>query len=166
MIKCRLLSAALVGTMFYVAVSMICGRDGMWAQNQMLEQKREIGLHCEEIKKTNNELELEKVALLNDMDVVAAYARKMGYVSEGEKLVKISGLAARETRIFDPGSVMRHKEVTYMPEVFCKSIGIFVFLLVYLILVLWDWNRGEVILPRKERNDFIGSSNVYEMPQM
>lgn len=168
MVKCRLLSAALVGTLFYVAVSMICGRDGMWAQNQLQEQKINLGLHCEEIKKTNSELELEKIALQNDMDVVAAYARKLGYVKDGEKLVKISGLAARETRIFDPGSVMRHTDVDYMPEMFCKSIGIFVFLLVYLVLVLWGANNGDIRVPSRKNEDdeWINSSNVYEMPQI
>ena len=49
--------------MFYVAMAVIGGRDGIWAMNQLLEQKRVMSAHTAEIEKTFDELTLEKLAL-------------------------------------------------------------------------------------------------------
>ena len=148
--RCRFLVAACVGTFFYVLVALLGGRDGLWAMNQLQEQKRSVSMHTAAIEKTFEELNLEKVALQSDNDVIAAYARKLGFVSPGEKLVKVSGLASRETQIVDPGTVLRHTSVRYIPEWFCKAVGLVIFSLLYIILLLYDITRGAVSLPRKK----------------
>ncbi len=144
MIKFRLLAAVLSGTFFYVLTSISCGRNSIWAERQLEEQKRLLSSHTVEIEKINEELSLEKVALEKDMDVVAAYARKLSYLRNGEKLVIISGLASAESRIYDPGTVLFHNEVKYFPEWFCKCVGLVVFTAVYFILLMFDAGRGLV----------------------
>lgn len=144
MTRFRFLVAAWVGTLFYVLISYFGGRDGIWAQNQLLEQKRLLSTNAASIKKTNEELLLEKVSLQKDPDVIAAYARKLGYVQEGEKLVKISGLAVHETQIFDAGSVMKHVESKYIPEAYCKVVAIAMFTLSYMLLLLFDFTSGVI----------------------
>lgn len=161
--RCRLLVAACLGTMFYVAMAVIGGRDGIWAMNQLLEQKRVMSAHTAEIEKTFDELTLEKLALQKDADVIAAYARKLGYVSEGEKLVKITGLAARETHVFDPGTVVRHSPVTYIPEWLCKVSGFSIMFLIYAIMVVCDIQRGYINLPRfAKKSASMGGTVVYD----
>ena len=150
MIKFRLLAAVLSGTLVYVATSIACGRNSIWAERQLEEQKRLLSSHTVEIEKIHEELALEKVALEKDMDVVAAYARKLSYLKDGEKLVIISGLAASENRIYDPGTVQFHEEVKYFPEWFCKSVGLTVFTAVYFILLMFDAGRG-LIHYRKQK---------------
>ncbi len=132
----RLLFAFFVGTFFYTVLSFIGGSDGVWAHRQLQEQKQILSANASSIEKTNNELSLEKLALQKDLDVIAAYAKKLGYVSESEKLVKISGLASRETHVFDPGTAVRHVEVKSIPEWVCKSCSLTIILLVYLVLLL------------------------------
>lgn len=150
----RFLTAACAGTLFYVLISLAVGKDGLWATNQLKEQKRLVSAHTTEIQKTTDELTLESLALQNDKDVIAAYARKLGYVGEGEKLVKISGLAAKETQIFDPGTVIKYPPVKYVPEWVCKSIGLIIFGLMYIILLLSDYNKGLLVLQqRSQRSD-------------
>ncbi len=165
--RCRLLYAAFFGVIFYVLVSMLCGSDGIWARNQMLDQKRQLSAHTAEIEKINEDLTMEKIALLNDMDVVAGYARKLGYIYEGEKLVKITGLPEREARIYDAGLVLKHKKVQSMPEWFCKSVGLVIGVLVYIILFLIDYNRGLVDFS-SNRNipEASGGVSVYDMPKV
>ena len=164
--RCRFLVASCVGTFFYVLVAFFGGRDGMWAMNQLLEQKRDVSIHAAEIEKTYDELCLEKVALQKDMDVVAAYARKLGFVAEGEKLVKVSGLPSRETQIVDPGTILRHTEVRFIPEWFCKAVGLVIFSLVYLILLLVDITRGNIRLPRKKAHfSMVKGTPVYDFVQ-
>ena len=149
MIKFRLLAAVISGTLFYVITSISCGRNSVWAERQLEEQKRLLSAHTVEIEKINEELSLEKVALEKDMDVVAAYARKLSYLKDGEKLVIISGLASSENRIYDPGTVLLHSEVKYFPEWFCKSVGLVVFVAVYFILLMLDAGSG--LLRYRER---------------
>ena len=133
----------------------------------MQEQKQTLSAHTAKIEKTNGELSLEKIALEKDLDVIASYAKKLGYVSEGEKLVKLSGLAAREVHIFDPGTVERHHEVSYIPEWICKFISFLVVVLVYLVLFLLDVQNGNVRLPsRRKRIKSVGGIQVYDIQQI
>ena len=164
MTRCRFLVASCVGTFFYVLIAVFCGRDGLWAYSQLMDEKRSLSTHTASIEKTYEELLLEKAALQSDMDVIASYARKLGFVSEGEKLVKITGLPLREKQILDPGMVVFHNEVKYIPEWFCKVLGLIIFALVYLVLLLSDFNRGLIELPnRKAHVNVIRGVPVYDM---
>ena len=142
MTRCRFLIAACVGTFFYVLLSFIGGRDGLWATEQMQEQKRILSANASSIQKTYDDLYLEKIALQKDMDVVAAFARRLGYIREGEKLIKISGLAPNETQIYDAGTVVKHTEGEFIPEWICKSVGVGIFAVVYAFLLFLDFTRG------------------------
>lgn len=154
MTKCRILVAAVVGTLFYVFISILCGRNSLWAESQLNEQKRVLSMNAAAIEQTKEELQLEKVALEKDMDVIAAYARKLSYVREGEKIVKISGLAVQENQIYDPGSVMFHKDVKFFPEWFCKIVGLIFFALAYCILFIFDTGRRFVKSENRPRKRF------------
>ena len=155
MIKCRVLVAAVVGTLFYVFISILCGRNSLWAESQLNEQKRRLSLHAANIEQIKEELMLEKVALEKDMDVIAAYARKLSYIREGEKIVKISGLAVHENQIYDPGSVLFHEDVKYFPEWFCKTVGLVFFLLAYCIMFLFHAGKGFLQRSNRQRQAFV-----------
>lgn len=162
--KLRLLTAIFAGTFVYVLVSMIVGRDGMWAFNQLSEQKMILSAHTADIEKTHEELTLEKIALQKDPDVIAAYARKLGYISEGEKLVKVKGIPAYETQIFDPGTVIQPEPVRYVSESVCKCTALVIFFLVYIVLFLYDYNRGLVdFTVRKKKFTVIKGNSLYDL---
>lgn len=160
----RLLAAVFAGTLFYVVFSIVAGRDGIWARNQLNEQKRILSTHTAEIEKTNRELLLEKTALQKDEDVIRSYARKLGYVNDGEKLVKIIGLPALNTRVYDVGTMLKHEEVSYIGEDVCKILGVIIFALVYLVLLLADFSRGVIVFPSvKRRSRFSEGTVVYDL---
>ncbi len=163
MTRFRLLAAVCAGTLFYVLLAIFCGRDGLWAYNQLLEQKRVMSTHAASIEKIHEELMLEKVALQKDPDVIAAYARRLGYVGEGEKLVKISGLAAKEAQVWNPGVVMKHSEVRYVPEYFCKAMGLIIGLMAYIVLFLHDVTHGYIRFPRKKTYREAKGLTVYDI---
>lgn len=165
--RCRFIISVLVGTFVYVLVSLMAGRDGIWATRQMEEQRRILSTRSAAIEKTNEQLKMEKSALLYDMDVIAAYARKLGFVKDGEKLVKVSGLAQRETRIFDPGIVQKSEAVSYLPEWFCKSSGLVIFILMYIILFLYDFNHGYINFhPNKKYYNMVKGTPIYEIHEI
>ena len=54
--KAKYLLAVLAGVIVYVLLCSTCGRNGIWAANQLLEQKRSISANTQAIENINEEL--------------------------------------------------------------------------------------------------------------
>ena len=160
----RILVAALAGTAIYVLVSFTCGRDGIWADGQLREQKRILSARADEIQKINDSLSLEYTALEKDPDVIAGFARKMGYVRDGEKIVKINGLIALDEYHFETGTPIKSIEPYSLPEWFCKVSGILMFFVAYLYLLLKDFRTKNAAV--KKTKVKIKGIPVYDLPQV
>ena len=100
-----------IATLIYVLLSMTLGPNGFKCIDQMEEQKRILSKQTSDIQNINSELQLELTALTNDKAVIAAYARKLDYVSDDEKLVKITGLKPAQTTLYDTGTLVKHETV-------------------------------------------------------
>lgn len=154
-----MLSAVFIGTFVYVLLSIFAGRDGIIVYNQLQKQKRAISRQTSLIQKIHDELSLERTALEKDTDVIAAYARKLDYVSEGEKLVKITGLRPYEATLYDTGTVMRRTPIAFMSERTCKACGIAFFALTLVLLALTG-ESGEAMARKKKKQSFAGKSGL------
>lgn len=148
MTRIKTLSAVFTGTLVYVLLSIFAGRDGIIVYNQLQKQKRAISRQTALIQKIHDELSLERTALEKDKDVIAAYARKLDYVSEGEKLVKITGLRPHEATLYDTGTVLRRTPIAFMSERTCKACGIAFFALTFVLLTLAG-DGGEAMARKK-----------------
>ncbi|GMO54898.1 MAG: hypothetical protein Pg6C_20760 [Treponemataceae bacterium] len=137
MSKIRALTAVFLGTLAYVLISFCGGQDGLWAERQLQAQRREISLRTTEITRINTELQLEYQALKNDPEVVASMARKLGYVADGEKLIKINGLPVAAQKVYNTGTALKREETRYIPEWICKLAGFVVCALVLCVFVLF-----------------------------
>ena len=122
--RAKYLLVLFVTTFVYVALSLTVGQNSMRCYRQMEDQKRIVSKQKADIQNLNTELILELTALKNDRAVIAAYARKLDYVAEGEKLVKITGLKPANNTVYETGSVIRHVEPQYVSEKLCKAAGI------------------------------------------
>lgn len=163
-LKC--LAAALAGILVYTGVSIFAGQNGIKSFNQLDAQKMEISKQVASIEKINGELKLEKAALQYDPDVIAAYARKLGYVKEGEKLVKINGLKPFENTLYDTGTVLKDKEITYLPDSICKILGIIVFLMTMLLFIILDVMNGNFSFSKKKSTVVVQGIPVYDPKQI
>ena len=132
------LAALFAGTAIYVLASLVCGRDGILANRQLREQKRILSSRAEEIQKITNGLELEQIALRSDDDVIAAFARKLGFVHAGEKIVKISGKDSVNRFVFETGTPIESEVPKSIPEWACKVAGILMAAVVFLFLFVCD----------------------------
>lgn len=159
----RGLVAALAGTAVYVFVSFTCGTDGIWAGGQLREQKRILSARADEIQKINDSLTLEYTALEKDPDVIAGFARKMGYVRDGEKVVKINGLISIDEYHFETGTPIKSIEPYSLPEWFCKVAGLLMFFVTYLYLMVKDFRPKSAVKKNKVR---IKGIPVYDLPQV
>ena len=137
--KMRFLLAACAGTLVYVIVSLLGGKDGVFANRQLEAQKALIMAHTAEVQKINDELTMENEILFRDSAAIIAQARQLDLILEGEKLVKINGLKGDGQPVYNTGSVMVRQDIFYLPEWVCKLFGVLVFVLVLLILVLKDF---------------------------
>lgn len=169
MTRLKWLISILAGTFVYIVLSAAYGPNGFFAYRQLQEQKNQISVHTAEIQRINDELFLEYTALQNDKDVIMAYARKLDYISPGEKLVKINGLPPTENKIYDTGIVVRHSQLVWIPEAVCKGAGFCVFLAVsfFFILIAFVSSSGTANQVHKVK-DFKESKEipVYDVPQI
>ncbi len=162
MIHIKFLSAAFIGTLVYVSVSVVFGRNGAVVYDHLKTQKKEIAAATEAIQKINAELELEYAALLKDKDVIAAYARRLDYVGAGEKLVKITGMQQFQKTLYDTGTPLKRTDAYYIPEKICKITGALFFACSFLLMLLIDiaqrYPAGSAELRRREA--------AYDMPKI
>ena len=163
--RAKYLTVVFVGTLVYVIMSLGFGQNSLKCYSQMEEQKRIVSKQKAEIQSINTELSLELTALKNDKAVIAAYARKMDYVSDGEQLVKITGLKPYQNALYDTGSVIRHVEPEYVSEKLCKMCGICAAMFVLLIMLIYEKKKGQISFTHK-KNDFVAGIPVYEVPQV
>lgn len=124
-----------------------------------------VSKQTSELENLSHELELEKKALKNDKAVIAAYARKLGYAKEDEKIIKINGLKPYQAELYDTGSVVRHEEPEYISETFCKIVAICVGMIICILTFIYDLIKGNISF-RKEENTYIAGVPVYDLPQV
>jgi len=161
----KVLSAVFIGTLVYVLVAFIAGDNGILSYNKLNEQKMQIARQTEAIQNINNELSLEYTALLKDRDVIAAYARRLDYVGNGEKLVKIKGLKSTDKALYDTGTILLHKDYECLPEKFCKAAGVLFFALAMILMVLIDLSNGTITVSRKKKTAVQGIP-IYDLQQV
>lgn len=163
--RAKYLAAIFFGTFVYVLLSMTFGQNSLYCYNKMEEQKRIISRQTADIQNINSELSLELAALQNDRAVIASYAHKLDYVSEGEKLVKITGLRPAQTTLYDTGTVLRHEDPEFISEKICKIVGLSFALLFIIVFFLYDVSRGNIVLG-KNKKPIVTGIPVYDIPQI
>ncbi len=163
--RSKYLLAILSATFVYVLLSLTVGQNSFSCYKNLEEQKQKISIRTSEIQNINSELSLEYSALLNDRDVIAAYARKLDYLGEGEKLVKINGLKVYQNALYDTGKVLRHYDTVFLSEKYCKIIGILFGVMTFLIMFLYDINKGNISFKKKETVKVAGIP-IYDLKQI
>lgn len=122
-----------IGTLVYILVSLFCGRNGLWAESQLAVQKINLCTNIANIQKINDELTLEYTALTQDSEVISAHARRLGFIKDGEHLVKISGIPPKTQKAYTVGKFYKIDEIQFVPEHICKILGVCVSLLTMFI---------------------------------
>ncbi len=128
MSRFQLLFSACCAVFVYVCISILGGQEGIWAYSQLQEHKIMLSQHVTSLQIVNEQLTIDSNALRSDKDVLKAYAKKMGFVSEGEKLLKISGFADTPAFAYNAGTKILRPSIVFVPDWLAKSIGFFVFI--------------------------------------
>lgn len=163
--RAKYLFVLIIATVVYVTLSLTVGQNSINCYRQMEDQKRIVSMQKAEIQNINNELNLELTALKKDRAVIAAYARKLDYVADGEKLVKITGLKPLSSTIYETGTVVRHVEPDFVSEYLCKIAGVCAGLLCFLIFIYNDIKNGDFEFGKKKRT-YIKGVPIYDIQQI
>ncbi|MCR4734739.1 MAG: septum formation initiator family protein [Treponema sp.] len=154
------------GTFIYILMSLFFGVNSLHNFRFMEEQKVELSKQKAYIQNINSELELELTALRDDKAVIAAYARKLGYVASDEKIIKITGLKPSQTVLYDTGKVLRHQEPVYVSEKICKIVSLVFSLMVFALLLFYDIVKGNFAIGVKKHTPAVTGIPVYDLPQI
>lgn len=165
MIRSRLLIASFIGVFVYSVISFFAGMNGVFRYNHLKEEKKKVSLQLSYIQNINEELNMELTALKKDKEVIASFAKKLDYVCDDELLVKINGLKPYQSTIYETGSVLKRTSSPYLAESFCKICGVTFFGIVYILLLLVDIKKGNIVI-KKSRPSIIQGIPIYDMQQI
>ncbi len=132
----KYLLSVFIGIFVYVAAVVFAGPDGIWAYNQLSEQKNVLATNVEKVQKINDTLNLDYRALQNDVGMITSRARNLGFIYDGEKLIKIKGFSENSFSVYDTGSMISLGEISFLSEKNCKILGFLCFLLSLSIFAL------------------------------
>lgn len=142
-LQTRIIFSAFWGTLAYVFISIFGGPEGIFALQQLERNRLEINENIENLQRINTNLSYEFLGLRSDSEMVAAYARKLGYIqSENERLIHIRGLNEKNRFSIENGIVVPGIKPTSLSENLCKIIGVTVGLLSFLLM--WLFHRKAI----------------------
>lgn len=144
--RLKLMIAVCIGTFVYAGMSMIVGRNGFLAYNQLYEQNEKLVLKTEELKNIYDSLSLDRAELQSDQGRIEAQARKLGYIYDGETVIAIHGIAETEPELYDTGTVIRISEISYVSEKTCKIMGLLFFSVTALMMLAIDLRKKRKVI--------------------
>lgn len=163
--RAKYLLVFLSGIILYIGLSLFLGENSFKNLSSLVEQKKAIVKHKVDLEDIRTELSLEVAALNNDKAIIASYARKLDYVADGEKLIKINGLRPYQRTLYDTGSVVRYIPDEFLSEKIIKISSVVFSFIVFLILFLWDIKNQNITFGKKEET-FVTGIPLYEVPQI
>ena len=163
--RAKYLFVFLSGIILYIGLSLFCGENSFKNYSSLVDQKKAIVKHKVDLEDIYTELSLEVSALNNDKAIIAAYARKLDYVADGEKIIKINGLKPYQRTLYDTGSVVRYVADDFLSEKIIKICSIIFSFCVFLLFFIWDIKNHNITFGKKEET-FVTGIPLYEVPQI
>ncbi len=122
-----------VGTLVYGILSFSVGPRGMIPMARLAEQKTIISGNLASLYVIKEDLNARMQNLSADPDTISVYAHELGYIAEGERLVKLAGFSGGIDRNMAAGTPLTPVLPNYLGEWLCKSFGIIAGLLVFFL---------------------------------
>jgi len=123
-----------IGTLIYSVLSISVGPRGLWPMSQLDQQKTKIESNLSALYLLNEDLDARFNNLSADPDTISVYAHELGYVANGEKLIKLAGFSGGIDRNFESGTALQIKKPDFLPEWICKFFGLFSGITAFFIL--------------------------------
>lgn len=113
-----------IGTLVYCLLLLTVGPKGIWPMKQL---EKEIAILTNNVVLLSNiekELSIQVQNLTADPDTISIYAHEIGYIADGEKLIKLSGFTGGINRNITPGITVQRGLTLFLPDWTCKLFGL------------------------------------------
>lgn len=128
----------------YSMLSYSVGPRGLWPMTQLLRQKTRFSANLELLYTINQDMDARLQNLSADPDTISVYAHELGYIAEGEQLIKLAGFSGGIDRNLAAGNVISEKKPDFVPEWICKSLGIISGLLAFFLFSVFYLEKPSV----------------------
>jgi cell division protein FtsB len=132
-----------IGTLIYSVLSFSLGPRGLWPMSQISEHKATFSSNLEVLYTINQDMNARLQNLSADPDTISVYAHELGYVAEGEKLIKLAGFSGGIERNLIAGNAISVKKPLFLSEWICKTFGIVSGLFGFFILSTFIWGKKQ-----------------------
>ena len=120
----RVVFPLVCGVFVYCVFSILLGPKSIWSAAQLATERDKVLANLESLYAVNADLDARVKNLTADPDTIAIYAHELGFVSEGERLIKLAGFSGGIDRKLNAGSPVSVKAPSFLPEWICKLFGI------------------------------------------
>ncbi len=112
------------GMFVYCVFSILLGPKSIWSAAQLSTEKDKVLSNLDNLYAVNADLDARVKNLTADPDTIAVYAHELGFVSDGERLIKLAGFSGGIDRKLFPGTPVSVEPPVFLPEWICKLFGI------------------------------------------
>ncbi len=131
-----------VGTFVYSLFGLIAGPKGILPMRELEKERVRVRANLERLAETHDTLETALNNLSFDADTISVYAHELGYVREGERLIRLAGFSGGIDRKLVPGTAVTARVPSSLPEWICKLAGLVFGTLTY-TLIAWRFPSAQ-----------------------
>lgn len=112
--------------MVYSFLSIFLGPKGFFALQQLKQQRDTLVHHVQMLSETGEHLNIKIANLASDPDTIAVHAHELGYVHQGEGLIKLLHFSGLGEQRDNAGEVYAIQQPQSLSDTLCKSIAVFI----------------------------------------
>ncbi|HPO03799.1 MAG TPA: septum formation initiator family protein [Treponemataceae bacterium] len=131
------------GTLVYTALLMTVGPKGFLPMSHLQKEAETMKEHISSLRTMNEELAAQVKNLSANPDTIAVYAHELGYIAEGERLIKLSGFIGGIDRNLHPGTLITRVKPIFLEDWICKTAGIATGLMALAISIVYFLKKNQ-----------------------
>lgn len=129
----------------YALLSFFFGATGVYSQKKLEEEVTNVVKNINLINKKGVELDVLIKNLTSDEQTIKIFAHDLGYINEGESIIKLTSLKSDPLRDMSYGSAITIHKAAFISDSLCKRFAFLMGLvsLIIEILILKSYDSSE-----------------------
>jgi cell division protein FtsB len=128
----RIIVSLYIGFVAYSLLVLFFGQSGYFALQQLHGYHEKLMQNNRELAEINRNLSSQLESLRSDPELVALYARKLGYFKESEHVIRVQGFKT-DRNFFSVGKMIQKPERNVNRKPFFRTFGCSIAIVIYLV---------------------------------